>query len=254
MATTLVWSERVDPNAPGGAWRDCTYSAGLTALVFGGFTKFPLGIYTVAEREALERSDTQPNETGASLDDLILAVHNRYKIDWHKSGIALLAQHHKRLDLGFILQGSPGNLPAGHPLRIYDPGFTGGHAVFANPTGDGTHVHWFDPEAPNKAAPLTTDWATVMKWIGAFPYYIVVREDDYAPVIVVPPAPPAPVTFTQTQVDALVNPLKAQIATATSTNADLQKALATANTTTTATKAALAIAAAKILAGQKALA
>ena len=171
------------------------------ALLFTGYP-FKAGIaYTVAEREALERSDNQPNETGASLDDLILAVHNRYKVDWKKSGIDLLAQHYKRADLGFIIQGRNGNLPTGHTLRRWDPGFTGDHAVFIVPTGDGTHVRWYDPEAPMKYAGDVTYWAVVNKWIGSNGYYIVVRKDDNAPIPVV--VPPPPVTYTQVQMDAV---------------------------------------------------
>ena len=235
MATTLVWSERNDPNAPKGAWRDCTYSSGLMGMVFSGFTKFPLGLYSVAEREALERSDNQPDETGASLDDLCLAMKNRYGKVKVKSAIDLLSQHHKRSDLGFVIQGLNGNLSAGHPLRRWDPGFTGAHAIFIVPTGDGVHVRWFDPEATNKYQGDTTDWPTVMKWIGNNGYFITFRVDEYAsPVIAPPPVPPVvtPKVYTQAELDAAVktatdvlnariSQVQAQLAAANETNKSL---------------------------------
>jgi hypothetical protein len=198
----VVWSERPEPNSAG--LKDCTYSAGLQALVHGGKVAYALGIYTVAEREALERSDDQPNETGASLDDLIVAVKRRYGIEWTKSRVELLAQHHARVDLAFVIQGVNGNLPAGHPQRRFDPTYTGGHCVTIIPTGDGTHVKWLDPLAPNKFAGDTVLWTTVMKWIGNMPSQITVRKDAYAP--------PAPKVYTQAEMDAV--------------NAKLTKALA----------------------------
>jgi hypothetical protein len=97
MPMPVVWSERPEPNAC--SLKDCTYSSGLMGLIWGNFTAFPLGIYTVAEREALERSDDQPNETGASLDDLILAVQRRYGLALVKSRPDLLAPLLERADL-----------------------------------------------------------------------------------------------------------------------------------------------------------
>ena len=202
MPTPVVWSERPEPNASG--LKDCTYSAGLQALVHGGKVDYALGIYTVAEREALERSDDQPNETGASLSDLIVAVKRRYNVDWVQSRVELLAQHHARVDLAFVIQGVNGNLPAGHLQRRWDPDFTGPHCVTIIPKSNGTHVLWLDPEAPNKFAGDTVAWTTVMKWIGNMPSQITVRMGAYAP--------PAPKVYTQAEMDAV--------------NAKLTKALA----------------------------
>ena len=194
MARVKVWSERPEPHANG--LRDCTYSSGLMGLVFGGFTGFPKGIYTVDEREALERSDDQPDETGASLSDLVTAVKRRYDVSWSISRIVLLAQHHARSDLGFIIQGRNGNLPAGDNLRRWDPSFTGGHCVFINPTGDGQHVHWYDPEAPMEWPGEIVRWDVVSKWIGNTGSFITVREDAYAPK--------APKLFSQAELDAAI--------------------------------------------------
>jgi hypothetical protein len=226
MTNMLVWSERPEPNATG--LKDCTYSAGLQGLVFGGFTKFPLGVYTVAEREALERSDDQPNETGASLDDLIVAVKRRYGITWSKSRVALMLELHARSDLAFIIQGSPGNLAAGHTLRRYDPPFTGGHCVTITPTGDGTHVKWYDPLAPMKSGGDVTTWATVTKWIGTYASIIAVRSNVYAP--------PVPIMYTEAQMKEKV----AQIAALSAEVTSLQTRTLAAESRIAAAKAALA--------------
>jgi hypothetical protein len=195
--TAVVWSERNEP--AGGGWRDCTYCSGLQALIHGGFTKFPLGRYTVAEREALERSDDQPDETGASLDDLIVAVKRRYGIEWSKSRTALLEPLHARSDLAFVVQGLNGNLPAGHTLRRWDPTFTGGHCVTVIPVGDGTNVKWLDPLAPMLFTGDVAAWATVSRWMGSSAFCISVRKDAYAP--------PPPTTYTQAQMDAVTTQL-----------------------------------------------
>ncbi len=189
---TLNWSERFEP--AGGPLRDCAYAAALTALVHGGKLDYPLGIYTVGEREALERSDNQPDETGANLNDVILAVKRRYGIDWETSGVALLDRFKGRSDVGFVITGANGNLVGGHSLRRWQPTFTGGHAVFIVPEGD--KARWFDPLAPMRYAGDTADWATIRRWIGDAATLIAVREGAYAP--------PAPVTFTKAQLDAAV--------------------------------------------------
>ena len=180
MAVTKVWSERTEPNTPHGELRDCTYSAGLMGLVFWGFDKFPLGAFTIAEREALERSDDQPDETGAGLGDLVTAIKRRYSIILAISRISLLARLHDRTDLGFVVQGVNGNLPKGHDLRRWDPAFTGGHAWFVHPEGNG-EVRVYDPEAPMGYGGDVVPWATVTKWIGSMPSFITFRANVYAP-------------------------------------------------------------------------
>jgi len=225
MPTPVVWSERPEPNASG--LKDCTYSAGLQALVHGGKVDYALGIYTVAEREALERSDDQPNETGASLSDLIVAVKRRYNVDWVKRRVELLAQHHARVDLAFVIQGVNGNLPASHPQRRWNPTYTGGHCVTIVPKGDGTHVLWLDPLAPNKFAGDTVLWTTVMRWIGTMPSQITVRKDAYAP--------PAPKVYTQAEMDAVT----AQLAACRTALAKVTADLAAANARIAAARTAL---------------
>ena len=225
MPTPVVWSERPEPNATG--LKDCTYSAGLMGLVHGGKVDYALGIYSVAEREALERSDDQPNETGASLDDLVLAIKRRYGIALTKIGVEFMADRHGRTDLAFIIQGVNGNLPAGHSQRRWDPTFVGPHCLTIVPTGDGTTVTWLDPEAPNKFAGDKVAWTTVMKWIGNMPSQITVRKDAYAP--------PAPKVYTQAEMDAVT----AQLAACRTALAKVTADLAAANARIAAARTAL---------------
>lgn len=173
----LVWSERPEPNAA--SLKDCAYSAMLMALVFGGFTKYPFGIYSVAEREELERSDDQPDETGASLGDLVVAVRRRYglTVKINAGGLAgLLATP----GIALVVAGSLGTLPVGSKLRRWQPGYVGGHAITAITRGDGT-VLWLDPLATNKYpgdSALTSDvLAFARGWGGS----ITVRRDQFAP-------------------------------------------------------------------------
>lgn len=177
MTTPLVWSERVEP--AGGPLRDCAYSAGLTALVFGGFTAFPLGIWTVAEREALERSDDQPNETGASLTDVQTAVFRRYglTVKVNAGGLAgLLATP----GLALVVTGSLGNLPTTSKLRTWQPGYVQGHGITAITRGDGT-VLWLDPLATNKYPGVTATTSDVLAFARGFGGSITVRRDQFAP-------------------------------------------------------------------------
>jgi hypothetical protein len=225
VATPKVWSERNDPNAPGGAWRDCTYSSGLMMLVAGGWTKFPLGAYTVVEREALERSDNQPDETGASQDDLKLAIKNRYGISVGRPPWGI-AEGVKHTELALSLQGSNKNLPYTHTLRRWDRSFTGGHEVCIVPLGNGKCL-WLDPEAPMGYAGDVVDNATVIKWATGYGQMLYCLLDRFAPkpvpspvvtplpvtppVIVEPPAPVTPpvATYTQAQMDTVMAELEA---------------------------------------------
>ena len=172
-----VWSERNDPFATG--WKDCTYSAGLMALIWGGWFRFPLGVYTVGEREALERSDNRPDETGATLDDLRAAVARRYKLTLPKpKHIDALASQLDTPGLAIIVQGSNGNLPPKHPLRRWDPSSTVCHAVTVLTTTAG--LRWLDPESPMGRRAAVVSRATVLKWATGYGDSIIVRRLQYA--------------------------------------------------------------------------
>jgi hypothetical protein len=83
MPQPLVWSERDELNDPTGHLHDCAEASALMCLFYGGFTKFPLGLYTATEREALERSIPGPYEQGASPVEMDAAIKNRYGLTWH---------------------------------------------------------------------------------------------------------------------------------------------------------------------------
>lgn len=168
MAWTLVWSER-DDVVPG--WHDCTQSSALMALVYAGHTDFPLGIYTAAEREALEDADDRPDETGALLTDIDLAVQRRYHRTFHTlpdDSAATFASFLSKRGYAFVVQGTYKNLPDGHTLRRWQPGYEGGHAVCVLTLGN-NEILWLDPMATNKYAGDRTDAATVLQfaWDGA---------------------------------------------------------------------------------------
>ena len=201
----LNWSERPEPNASG--LRDCTYAAGLTGMVYAGFTAFAKGIYSVAEREALERSDDQKDETGASLVDLKVAIKRRYGKDVTIHAASALSDLLDRVEaIGYVIQGKTGNFPVGHTLRRWDPGFTGGHAVFVQLLGGGKY-RWFDPEAPMKFSGDIVTKAQVLTYAKGLGGSIHFRADEFAPPVVKPPVvvpPPAPTTYTKAEYDAVV--------------------------------------------------
>ena len=186
MADVVVWSERGELHAKG--WKDCVYSSVAMAMVFGGFTKFPLGAYTDPEREALERSDDQPDEVGASIIDGAVACLRRYKDAPHTipaEGFSLAKALDKKGTI-LALTGVNGRLPAGHVLRRWDPSFVGAHAIAVKPLGGGKSL-WLDPEAPNKYKGDTVANATVLKWADGLRNTIrVVTEDEFVPLVVDP--------------------------------------------------------------------
>ena len=182
--STTVWSEQNEPNAPG--WRDCVYSAGLMALDFGGFTGWPAGWHTVAEREALERSDSRADETGASVDDLVVAVKRRYGITLRKLDVPIDVAL-TRVGTALALEGNNATLPTWLQHR-----FTGSHAVCVIPLGNG-RVQWLDPMDPMGFGGNTIDAAIVARWAWGQSRACVVAKGEFAPVVpaATPPAAPA---------------------------------------------------------------
>jgi hypothetical protein len=147
MSLPTVWSERQE--APGVVGlHDCTYSANLMVLVFAGKRSYPLGLYSAAEREALERSDERPDETGATHRDTDLAIRRRYGVtmrmlaDQSAGGLRAALSTPGR---AYAVAGMYGRLPS--ILRRHDPGFTGAHDVCVIPLGNG-RVQLLDPLAP----------------------------------------------------------------------------------------------------------
>lgn len=229
MTYPLVWSER--PELHGTRLRDCAYSTALMLLVYGGWTDFPLGIYTAAEREALERSDDQPDEQGASVRDITVAVKRRYGVSL-TTPAAPLASELERTGYGFAVVGSMGNFPAGHTLRRHDPPFAGGHMACVIPIGWGSSL-WLDPLAPNKYRGELVTNATVLQFAKGSADVRRVVHDWWAP---------KPPVITQAQLDAaLAAQRKAEAAAAAATTARTQaeQALAAAGARIAAARAAL---------------
>ena len=161
MADPLVWSERKElPGVVG--LHDCTYSANLMVLVAAGKLDYPLGIYTTAEREALERSDSHPDRIGSNHGFTDEAILERYGIRMHalqdgsRTGLAAALGRRGR---AYAVAGDCGRLPAG--LRFADCG--GPHDVCVVPRGDGT-VLWLDPMAQMRAFGRSVPFATVLDY------------------------------------------------------------------------------------------
>jgi hypothetical protein len=210
MAGTLVqvWSEKPEPNASG--YKDCTYASGLMGMVYGGYTAFPKGVYSTEEREALERSDDQPNETGASLSDLRVAIRRRYGKDRVINAPAALSGLLDRDNTGYVVQGNPGSFPAGHRLRRWQPSFAGGHAVFVYRRSDGTY-RWLDPLATAKFEGDIVSKADVLTFAKTIGYSMTFKRDEFVPVPVVPEAKIYTQTDLNTKVSEATGPLLAKI-------------------------------------------
>lgn len=189
MTLPKVWTER-EP----GTWTDCTYSAVLMVLVYAGKTEYPLGIYTGAERNALESSDDRPDGQGATFRDTDVAVRRRYGVTMHSpaggrintAGLRQLLQAPGR---AYALAGLNAKLP--RSATNWDTGFAGAHAVCVIPNGKGG-VLWLDPLAPAGFAGQTVPVEEVLTWAAALngdshdPRFM--TENALAP----PPPPPAP--------------------------------------------------------------
>lgn len=182
MSTPLVWSERID-NAPDGRLYDCTEASALMVLIAGGWTRFPLGIYTPEERNALDEASTRPENTGDMLADVDGAVAKRYGVRLHAAPVtttAALAAELAKPGRAYILAGSLGHFEPGHHLRRWQPLFTGGHAACVV---SGPMCRFLDPLAPNKYAgdPVTPAVAAQFAWQNWECRYLV--EGELAPEV-----------------------------------------------------------------------
>jgi hypothetical protein len=187
MPLPTVWPEHPESLGVIG-YHDCTQSAALMCLVYAGKTDYPLGIYTVAERNALDAADDRPDNTGATLDGslpgvgwLDKQVANRYGVTMRRlpdDSEATLRKYLTTPGYALLLQGSMGNLPVGHPLRRWQPEFGGGHAVCVI---SGTQPRWLDPLGPKGFAGDLTDADTILRfaWDGA-KYSRYLKKDELA--------------------------------------------------------------------------
>lgn len=163
-----VWSEVPEPNATG--YKDCLYCTYLMGLVYGGFDEFPLGINTVAEREAFERAQhSHTLETGAFMTTGDEAASNRYgtrlrKVQDIKSAF---------LSIGSYIACTGWN---GYGTRT-------AHAMGVIPTS-ATACLIFNPLAANDSVPVVGKIADIKAWMqrgiqaGVANDYRIVDEDE----------------------------------------------------------------------------
>lgn len=184
MPIPRVWSERID-TVPG--WHDCTQSATLDALVYGGKLDYEKGIYTPAERVALEAADDRTDNTGATLLDIDLAVKRRYGLTLHRlpdDSQATFRSFLSKSGYAFIVQGSYSNM-VDRLRKLWQPGYTGGHAVCVITLGY-DHQLLLDPMAPNLYGGdvVSTDEVLKFAWDGAqYSRYVV--KDEFIEMIYV---------------------------------------------------------------------
>jgi hypothetical protein len=125
-------------------WEDCRFDAAVEWLRAMGRDIPP----THAEAEAIRAAAGLQPTGGSRHEDLVRGVMRRYgfAIPSQVEGAeALLAAMPPGTCA--IVDGSLGNFVYGHRLRRWQPGFTGGHAVYVEHTADDVWL-WCDPLAP----------------------------------------------------------------------------------------------------------
>jgi len=163
MPPPLVWSER-----EGGDWEACVISSYLIGLVYGGLHSFPLGIYTQAEREALEQVADEPQDYHTT-DATSQA---RYGVQLRKLSTGGIDDAVTRVGIGLVAAGYGGLLiPTTAPI----------HSVFYLPTSQ-TAGLLFDPLAANQSAGVPIDASRIVAWSkGAGPNDArEVKENEFA--------------------------------------------------------------------------
>lgn len=155
-----VWSE-ADPNRA--ILTDCVYSAGLMALDFGGWNRYPSGHHTIEERNALEREQTMfPRNAGANLAAFDQATTRRYGIKLRLVSGSLETAL-TRSGTALALGGVNGRFAAQDPWRRWDRTFAGSHAVTVIPLGGGKSLV-LDPLAPMGFVGDTVPNSKVLTW------------------------------------------------------------------------------------------
>jgi hypothetical protein len=177
VTTVVVWSERED-DSPDRRLRDCTYASYLMALVYGGWTEFPRGIYTPEEREAFESSDSRPDETGSNLGNADEASRNRFGFELEPLDVSL-EMALREPGYAIVVQGENRNLPLGHPLRRWQPTFADGHCVTVVTTPG--KIRWLDPLAAMKYPGEWVLASTVLQWAYGTAYARRIRENGLVP-------------------------------------------------------------------------
>jgi hypothetical protein len=141
---------------------DCVYSANLMVLVYAGFRNFPLGAFTVEERNELDRTDT-----GATHAISDAAIQHRYHVTMRKppGPSERWSERELRAELStagkaYAIAGKYDRLP--DDLRLST--FAGAHDVCVIPLGDGRRVRWLDPMAQMGSAGEVIAIDTVVRY------------------------------------------------------------------------------------------
>ena len=192
-----VWSELPDPNSPDGKGKDCSYSSYLMCLVWGGVRKFPLGIYSVEEREAFERSDDYPDEIGTiGYGVCDTASQRRYGVTLHKGTDAGLVALLNTPNMAVAIQGTGPGLPSKVAVN---------HSIALVTQGAGWVVD-LDPMRPHGSKLPCTTVDVIVAWhkrLGKWGEIRYCALDEFATT---PPAPapgPSSVTYRVKRGDTL---------------------------------------------------
>jgi hypothetical protein len=144
----VVWSEQNDTQG----LKDCLWCSYLMGLVYGGVTRFPLGKYTIAEREAFERSQKhRAPETGGLPLDGDIASQARYGIQLRRvydvnAALASIGTY-------LLITGAGGF------------GAKGSHAIGVVPTS-GTRANVYNPLARMGSAPISVTISSIRTFMG----------------------------------------------------------------------------------------
>lgn len=179
--TAKVWSEF--PGRAGFGVDQCSECGYLMGMVHGGFTKFPLGVYTVAERDALTAAEVNREAHraagGAMFTIINAAALKRYGKRLRSitaDGRANVVELRAALATpgnAVVLPGSYLGLAYNHPLRARarqanGSDYTGGHMVTVLNLAGASK--WLDPLRPNGEAAYACTVADAMAFAegGAF--------------------------------------------------------------------------------------
>lgn len=126
-------------------WEDCAW---CSSVMFARWCRNPRIPATHAEAELLRDAAGEPPLGGSNVDDLLRGLKARY--GWTPPVRVNTAGLWQKLTpgSGVVVSGKMGAFPAGHNLRRWDPGFTGGHSIFAIRVDTQDRVWWDDPLAP----------------------------------------------------------------------------------------------------------
>jgi hypothetical protein len=144
MSGPPPWHHHVTEREPDGTWEDCLPSSAVMHARAAHSRAIPA---THTEAQSLRNDAGLPEAGGVTIHQILVGFRRRY--GWDGGQLVPTAQFLDRLVPGTsaVVSGRLASFPAGHRLRRWQPGFTGGHAVWVARLADGTYW-WDDPLAP----------------------------------------------------------------------------------------------------------